>query len=81
MLHRFTVYHRFNKDAFHIVLGIKQHHLSYSKIPSIIELAATLRFLDHGSFQKSALNDYNTSLGRSTICTVMDVLTIMKRFI
>lgn len=65
-----------------MVLGSIEGHLSRCKILPVLQLAASLRFLAEGSYQRSVGNDLSISLGRSTISTILgDVINVMERFI
>ncbi|XP_036347424.1 putative nuclease HARBI1 [Rhagoletis pomonella] len=78
----FIAQYRLNKDAFIMVLDIVKPHLPASSIPPLLKLAAVLRFLAEGSYQRSVGNDSGISLGRSTVSLVLsEVLKIMERLI
>lgn len=82
LLCRFIGYYRLNKDAFRVVLDTVKEHLSRSKIPPLLQLAAALRFLAEGSYQRSVGNDSSICLGRSTVSIILDdVLKVVQRFV
>ena len=65
-----------------MVLDTIKEHLTRSKIPPLLQLAATLRFLAEGSYQRFVGNYSSISLDRSTLSTILnDVLKVMERFI
>ncbi|XP_050339505.1 putative nuclease HARBI1 [Bactrocera neohumeralis] len=54
-----------------MVLDKIQPHLRSSTIPAVLQLAATLRFVAEGPYQRSVGNDANISMARSTISEVL----------
>ncbi|XP_017482545.1 PREDICTED: uncharacterized protein LOC108371486 [Rhagoletis zephyria] len=78
----FIAYYRLNKEAFRMVLDTTEGHLTRSKVPPVLQLAPSLRFLAEGSYQRSVGNDSSISVARSTVSTILDdVLKVMERFI
>lgn len=62
-----------------MVMGVVEPHLLQSSLPPVIQLATTLRFLAEGSYQRAVGNDFNVSLGRSTVSKVLaHVLNILE---
>ena len=59
--HRFIDQYRLNKEAFTIVLESVKEHLQHGSIPPVLQLAATLRFLAEGSYQRSVGKDFSIS--------------------
>lgn len=74
-VYRFISYFRLNKDAFKYVLEKIGSHLQEPKrrtsVPNVLKLAATMRILAEGSYQKSAGNDFNIGLSQSSISKVL----------
>ncbi|XP_017467601.1 PREDICTED: uncharacterized protein LOC108359991 [Rhagoletis zephyria] len=74
----FIAYYRLNKEVLDTIEG----HLTRSKVPPVLQLAASLRFLAEGSCQRSVGNDSSISVARSAVSTILDdVLKVMERFI
>ncbi|XP_073820106.1 uncharacterized protein [Musca autumnalis] len=67
----FTSYFRLNKEAFILVLDQISQHLPRSSIPPILQLSTTLRFLATGAFQGVIGKDFDVSVGRSTVSTIL----------
>ncbi|XP_065366236.1 putative nuclease HARBI1 [Calliphora vicina] len=71
---KFVSYFRLNKSAFKYVLDMIEPKLKESKrtsaVPNILKLAATMRILAEGSYQKGAGNDYNVGLSQSSVSKV-----------
>ncbi|XP_046806628.1 uncharacterized protein LOC124419852 [Lucilia cuprina] len=63
--------YRLNKEASVMVLDIVKEHLLPSTIPCVIQLAATLLFLEEGSCQMSVGDDSTISLGKTTVSVVL----------
>lgn len=65
-----------------MVLDIVKEHLLPSTIPCVSQLAATLRFLAEGSYQRSVGNDSTISLGRSTVSVLLSrVLKVLLKYV
>ena len=65
-----------------MVLDTIKTCLHRSSIPPLIQLAATLRFLAEGSYQRSVENDSSISLARTTVSIVLtDTLNALERFV
>ncbi|XP_055912025.1 putative nuclease HARBI1 [Eupeodes corollae] len=77
-----TIFHgnfRLSKDAFLYVLREIEPFIITSSIPSIQKLAATLRFLAEGSYQRSIGNDLDIALARPTVCKIIEeVLNVLQ---
>lgn len=58
---------RLNKEGFMMVLNKIGNNWKTTSIPLTLQLAATLRFLAEGSFQRSVGNDVHISMHRTTI--------------
>jgi len=65
-----------------MVLDIIKDQLNRLSVPPILQLAATLRFLAEGSYQRSVGNDINVCLARPTVSVVLsEVLKATERLI
>lgn len=82
ILYRFLHYYRINKDAFRELLNCVKCRLPESSIPPQIQLAATLRFLAEGGFQRGVGKDSDVALARSTTCKILNrVIIILENHI
>ncbi|XP_065369048.1 putative nuclease HARBI1 [Calliphora vicina] len=63
----FVQHFRLNKEGFTIILNKIGNYWKSTSIPLTIQLAATLRFLAEGSFQRSVGNDLNIAMHRTTV--------------
>lgn len=65
-----------------MVLDVIKEQLNRLSIPPVLQLAATLRFLAEGSYQRSVGNDLNVCLARPTVSVVItEVLKAIERSI
>lgn len=62
---------RLSKEAFLYVLEEIKPFVQSSSIPATHQLAATLRFLAEGAYQRSVGKDFHVGLARSTVCKVL----------
>ncbi|XP_036345203.1 putative nuclease HARBI1 isoform X2 [Rhagoletis pomonella] len=70
-----------NKDAFIMLLNVVDPHIKGTSIPTQLQLAATLRFLAEGGFQKAVGKDSYIAMGRSTVAKVTKrLLKILERY-
>ncbi|XP_058974301.1 putative nuclease HARBI1 [Musca domestica] len=71
---QFVIYFRLSKDAFKYVLGQitpdLRNRVKSTSVPNTLKLAATIRILAEGSYQKGAGNDFNVSLSQSSVSNV-----------
>lgn len=82
MICSFIGQYRLNKDAFKLLLDVINVRLPPSSISGEIQLAATLRFLAEGSYQRSVGNDSSVSIGRSTVSIVLTrMLRLLQKHI
>ncbi|XP_017469156.1 PREDICTED: putative nuclease HARBI1 [Rhagoletis zephyria] len=78
----FVSSYRVNKSAFNMLLDVVVLHLKETSIPAQLQLAATLRFLAEGGFQKAVGKDSYIAMGRSTVAKVITrVLKILEKYI
>ncbi|XP_036329399.1 uncharacterized protein LOC118741506 [Rhagoletis pomonella] len=59
----FVSNYRVNKDAFIMLLNVVDPHIKGTSIPTQLQLAATLRFLAEGGFQKAVGKDSCIAMG------------------
>ncbi|XP_050338514.1 putative nuclease HARBI1 [Bactrocera neohumeralis] len=65
-----------------MVLNIIEPHLQPTTIPPIIQLAATLRFLAEGAYQRGVGRDSCISLARSTVSQILTkVMCLLENYI
>lgn len=71
---------RLNKEAFLYVTRTIESALEPSSIPVVLQVAAVLRFLGEGSYQRSVGKDFDIGLGRSTVSKILTrILNAMER--
>ncbi|XP_067628830.1 uncharacterized protein [Eurosta solidaginis] len=58
----YIAYYRINKEAFRMVLDTIEGRSSRSKVLPVLQLAATLRFLAEGPYQRSVSKDSSMSV-------------------
>ncbi|XP_049307360.1 putative nuclease HARBI1 [Bactrocera dorsalis] len=65
-----------------MLVSVVALHVKESSIPARLQLAATLRFLAEGGFQKSVGKDVVVAMGRSTISKVLKrLLNVLEKYI
>lgn len=70
---------RLNKEAFLYIKRKIESGLEPCSIPVVLQLAAALRFLAEGSYQRSVGKDFDIGLGRSTVSKILTrVLNTMQ---
>ncbi|XP_055903578.1 putative nuclease HARBI1 [Eupeodes corollae] len=79
----FKLLYRLNKDAFKYVLEEIDPHLpsfNSTYIPNVLKLAATLRFLAEGGYQRETGQDFLVGMAQPTLSvTISNILTIMEK--
>ncbi|XP_067637562.1 putative nuclease HARBI1 [Eurosta solidaginis] len=78
----FVSSYRVSKEAFIMLLNIAAPHIKHTSLPTTLQMAATLRFLAEGGFQKAVGKDSYIAMGRSTVSKVLkEVLRILEKYL
>ncbi|XP_055904788.1 putative nuclease HARBI1 [Eupeodes corollae] len=82
---KYKMYFRLNKEAFLYILNLIESNFPERRsvsVPTILKLAATLRFLAEGGYQKGVGNDFNLGLAQPTFSIILkEVINFLEEYL